>query len=255
MYSHNYFRNKAALGLALLTTSALPLGLLSSASHASDDVSASGNIGVFSKYVLRGIQKGGGESAGPALQGGFDLSHSSGIYAGYWGSNLGYADESNAGETGFENDYYFGYSGEASDFSYGVGLIYYHYIKISDSDAPELILNAGYGPVSLGVQYLMDDVAWGNTGDTYITLNYETDLPKDFSAAVSLGYYMYEDSGEFIESSELDSGFRHLNLTLSHPIGDTGADMSITGIYGGVDRDDNEQGTSVVLGISYGFDI
>jgi len=253
MYFQNRIQKKNASMLTALCVPMLSMGLFSGSANASEDLSMSGNIGVFSKYVLRGIHSGGGESAGPALQGGFDTEHSSGMYAGYWGSSLGYADE--AGEAGYENDFYFGYSGETSGFSYSAGLIYYKYLQISDSDAPELSLGAGYGPVSLGVLYLLDDVAWGNTGDTYITLDYETDLPKDFSASVSLGYYMYEDSGEFIESSELDSGFRHLNVTLSHPIGKTGADMSITGIYGGVDRDDNDQGVTAVLGVSYGFDI
>jgi len=253
MSLRNVMCKKNVLSVAVLSASLMSLGLFTSTANAGDDLSMSGNIGVFSKYVLRGIHAGGGESAGPALQGGFDAEHGSGLYAGYWGSSLGYADED--GEAGYENDFYFGYSGGASGFSYSAGLIYYKYLQISDSDAPELSLGAGYGPVSLGVLYLLDDVAWGNAGDTYITLDYETDLPKDFSASVSLGYYMYEDSGEFIESSELDSGFRHLNVTLSHPIGKTGADMSITGIYGGVDRDDNDQGVTAVLGVSYGFDI
>ncbi len=251
MHPQKISKNCLTSAVAALCLPMMSLGFVSSVQ--AEDYSYSGNIGVFSKYVLRGIHAGGGESAGPAVQGGLDMEHSSGVYVGYWGSSLGYADES--GEAGFENDFYLGYAGEASGVSYGLSVIYYNYLQIDDADAPEVVLSAGYGPVSFGAQILLDDVVWGNTGDTYLTLGYDADLPKDFSVGVSLGYYLYEDSGDFIDSSELDSGFRHFNVTLSHPIGTTGADMSITGIYGGVDRQDTDQGATAVLGISYAFDI
>lgn len=51
------------------------------------------------------------------------------------------------------------------------------------------------------------------------------------------------------------SNFRHLNLTLSHPIGSTGADMSVTYIIAGKDREDTEYDDTMVFGISYAFDI
>ena len=51
-----------------------------------------GNIAVVSKYVLRGITN-DTESDTATLQGGFDYAHSSGVYVGYWGSGLDYADK------------------------------------------------------------------------------------------------------------------------------------------------------------------
>lgn len=215
----------------------------------------SGNIGVFSKYILRGITV-TPESDEAVLQGGFDYAHESGFYAGYWGSSLGYgqggADNAN---TAFENDFYGGYAGEAGPFSYDVGLIYYHYTDLEDADTPELAASIGYGPVSLGVNYLLDDVVWGNAGDTYITLNYETALPRDFSFGATAGYYLYEDDGDFVAAGSQDGAFRHLSLTLGHPIGNTGADMSLTYIIGGEDRFEAEQGNTMVLGLTYNFDI
>ncbi len=50
---------------------------------------ATGNIGVFSKYILRGITN-APESDTAVLQGGFDYAADNGIYVGYWGSTLGY---------------------------------------------------------------------------------------------------------------------------------------------------------------------
>ena len=43
------------------------------------------NIGLTSNYVFRGISQTGGK---PAIQGGFDYTHASGIYLGTWGSNV-----------------------------------------------------------------------------------------------------------------------------------------------------------------------
>ena len=44
-----------------------------------------GNVGLFSSYRFRGIDQTAGK---PALQGGFDYSHASGIYVGNWNSNV-----------------------------------------------------------------------------------------------------------------------------------------------------------------------
>lgn len=228
-------------------------GVMSTPAHAE----MSGNIGVYSKYVLRGMTTPASESDEAVLQGGFDYAHDSGFYAGYWGSSLGYSDGgADDPATAFENDFYAGYAGEAGAVNYSLGLVYYNYMGIEDADAPEIVASVGYGPVTLGVNYLVDDVLWGNEGDMYWTVNYGTDLPADFSLDATLGYYIYEDEGEFIPAGVTDDdAFRHLNLTLAHPIGDSGADMSLTYVLGGDDRTGFGQEDTVVLGVSYGFDI
>ncbi len=247
--------NKFVKMASALTIPALAIGMLSKHANATD-VALSGNISVVSKYVLRGVQK-TPESNVPALQGGFDASHSSGLYAGYWASNLSYS--SNV-DNGYENDFYAGYAGSAAGVNFGIGVIQYLYIDVEDSNGTEAVANLGYGPVTVQAQYLTNDVAWGNSGDIYWTANAGFGLFKDFSMDVSLGYYTYsdKDSGnEFIpdDTTKITSGFRHLNLTLTHPIGDTGADMTVTAIFGGKTRDDTDQGATGVLGISYGYDI
>ena len=44
----------------------------------------SANVSFASDYIWRGMT----QSDGPAIQGGFDLSHSSGFYLGNWNSNV-----------------------------------------------------------------------------------------------------------------------------------------------------------------------
>ena len=240
-------------------------------SAAQAESSASGNIGVHSEYLLRGI---GRENDDTAVQGGFDYSHDSGFYAGYWGSNLGYSYDKNSatgadpGGQGFENDLYAGFAGAAGDLSYKLGLIQYYYINVDDSDLTEFLANVGYAGFTLQAQYLLNDGAWGNSGDIYWTLGYSLPLPNDFTLAASLGYYTYDDddnSDLFVTDfdgdgvlTETDSEYRHLNLTLSHPIADTGANMYVQYTNAGEDRTGNQGGDyddRVIFGVTYGFDL
>ncbi len=248
------------LALAISLTSATAFAPI--AAQAAES-SASGNIGVHSEYLLRGI---GRENDDTAVQGGFDYSHSSGFYAGYWGSNLGYSYDKNVGTdpggNGFENDLYAGFAGAAGDLSYKLGLIQYYYINVDDSDLTEFLANVGYAGFTMQAQYLLNDGVWGNSGDIYWTLGYSLPLPSDFTLAASLGWYTYNDDdntdmcgatpGNLCTTE--DTAYRHLNLTLSHPIADTGANMYVQYTNAGENRtgfDDYDD--RVIFGVTYGF--
>ena len=75
--------------------------------------SFTGNVGLFSQYVFRGLAQTNEEVA---LQGGFDYSHSVGIYAGLWGSNISWLRDAGAYKAGgsAEIDLYAGYKGAAA---------------------------------------------------------------------------------------------------------------------------------------------
>ena len=228
--------------LAVATSLATATLALAPAAHAD----LTGNINVASKYVLRGITSGPGtENNGAAVQGGFDYSHSSGIYAGYWGSSLGYTYDGATSPsnnsvlvTGFENDLYAGYKGKVGPVSYGAGVIYYAYTAVEDSDGAEVALTGGIGNASLGINYLTKDLWWGNSGDTYVTLGYSQPLPSDFSVAGTLMYYLYTKDGKFNPETadSIGSGFRGVSVTLSHPLGKTGGTMGLTVVGGGENR-------------------
>lgn len=255
MKSHNNPMTFRALSLAT------GVALASLAAPLAAQAEITGNLGVYSKYVLRGITN-GSENDNTAVQGGIDWTHSSGVYLGYWGSNLSYASGTAATPTGFENDVYGGYSFSAGPVNLSFGAIYYVYLDIDDSNTFEAVASAGIGPVTLGMKYLTEDVAWGNKGDIYWTADFEQKLPKDFTFGASLGYYTYDDTdpGSAAEPNLIapgttteNSAFRHLNLSLSHPLGATGADMSITYVIGGKNRSGIEQRDTVVLGLSTTF--
>ncbi len=86
-----------------------------------------GNLGIFSNYIFRGVTQTTGAAA---VQGGFDYAHPSGLYVGTWGSNVSWlTDGGYATGSSLELDVYGGYKGAfgKTDFGYDVGAIFYYY--------------------------------------------------------------------------------------------------------------------------------
>lgn len=268
---------------------------------AEGDKSFSGHIDVVSRYILRGASTTYGtapvgnagadapESDKPALQWGIDYAAANGFYAGYWASTVNYsykqlgnsyADRSIVDfqkDKSIENDLYAGYNGKAGEFSYTLGATAYVYIKGKHADGLETKLGVGYGAFTLNVQTLLNDVVWGNRGDSYWTLNYNTALPQNIALNVSLGYYSYKKQGKYLGSVDTLSGaacaagqsfvvngcyaggapssgaFRHLNVGITQPIANTGVTWGLTGILGGETRFGYKQGNRLVGSLSYGF--
>lgn len=81
------------------------------------------NVYGVSDYYFRGITQTWHK---PAIQGGVDLVHSSGWYAGLWGSNV--SGNQFPGGSSLEVDPYFGYNGKLSDdFGWTAGFHGYYY--------------------------------------------------------------------------------------------------------------------------------
>ena len=132
------------------------------------------NVGVFSSYRFRGIDQTYGR---PALQGGFDYSHESGLYAGNWNSNV----SSGAGfpDGNLEMDFYGGWKKTWGDWGLDVGGIVYYYPGSegrslgtkADSGAvtnKELYIGGSWKTISLKYFHSMDDYfslrGWDKTG-------------------------------------------------------------------------------------------
>ncbi|OGA01228.1 MAG: hypothetical protein A2Z64_13260 [Betaproteobacteria bacterium RIFCSPLOWO2_02_67_12] len=81
-----------------------------------------GNAGLFSSYRFRGIDQTFGK---PAIQGGIDYSHASGLYAGNWNSNV--SEGAGFPAANLEMDFYGGWKKSFGDFGLDVGFIYYYY--------------------------------------------------------------------------------------------------------------------------------
>lgn len=104
---------KISLVAALVTTTLF-------CSDAKSDLGVSANMSVVSNYIWRGMTQ---SDNSPAIQGGFDLTYS-GLYAGAWGSNVEFGDNSRASA---EFDIYGGYTNEFKGIGYNIGAIQYAY--------------------------------------------------------------------------------------------------------------------------------
>jgi uncharacterized protein (TIGR02001 family) len=129
-----------------------------------------GNITLASEYRFRGIDQTFGK---PALQGGFDYSHASGIYLGNWNSNV----SQGAGYPGgnIEMDFYGGYKHAFGDFGVDVGAIYYAYPGTDPKiDNKEVYLGGSWKFLSVKWFYSLGDYfkAKGSNGEETKGTNY-----------------------------------------------------------------------------------
>jgi len=170
-----------ALSLAALSVPALAQG-----KKPESDFTFSGNMSINSDYRFRGISQTRGQ---PALQGGFDLSHSSGLYLGNWNSNVSSAQYLDG--AGLEMDLYGGYKTELFGVGLDVGFISYTYpganirttgssgtsTKLGKYDNQEVYLGVSYGPFSLKTFYSTSDY-FGLKGTTDEALGAEAKGPS-----------------------------------------------------------------------------
>lgn len=111
-----------------LIATALIAGLAASASVRAEEAKApytlTGNFTLASEYIYRGIAQ---TNHKPAIQGGLDFAHESGIYLGTWASNISWLSDAGGISAPIEMDFYGGYKGAVGDFGYDVGLLQYYY--------------------------------------------------------------------------------------------------------------------------------
>lgn len=113
---------KTILALSIAAAAASVPGVAMAQAAAASAHTFTGNLSLVSEYRFRGIMQTFGK---PALQGGFDYGHSSGIYLGNWNSNVNEGAGFPAGN--LEMDFYGGWKKAFGDFGLDLGAIYYYY--------------------------------------------------------------------------------------------------------------------------------
>lgn len=185
--------------IAGLTAAAVGSGVAHAQQPPASPHTLTGNFGLFSQYIFRGLTQ---TNQKPALQGGFDYAHASGFYAGTWGSNISWLQDSNTYSAGssLELDIYGGFKGSfgKSDFGYDVGLLYYWY----PGDVSPTCTMSAVGS-SVGCPE-------ADTLEVYGALSW-----KWLSAKLS---YSLNDETFGVPDS---SGTYYLDLTASYPVPDT----------------------------------
>lgn len=126
------------------------------------DWSFSANSSVVSDYRFRGLMQTNGK---PAVQGGFDINHSSGFYIGNWNSSISWLSDADPDiSSNVEMDFYAGYVHTISEgFTLDAGVLYYYYPGrypngFNDPDTVEAYLGVNYGPVSFKYSHALTDL-------------------------------------------------------------------------------------------------
>lgn len=147
-----------------------------------------GNVGLFSQYIFRGLNQ---TDRRPAIQGGFDYGHSSGLYAGTWASNISWLQDSRTYTSGgsVEWDFYGGIKGsiDKSDVSYDAGLLYYYYPGNTAPGAPRADTLEAYG--SLGWKWLSAKFSVSLDDETFAVRDSRGTWYLDLTATVPLGEF------------------------------------------------------------------
>jgi len=180
--------------IAGLTAAALGSGLAQAQQPPASPHTLTGNIGLFSQYIFRGLTQTNEELA---LQGGLDYSHESGFYAGTWGSNISWLRDFGSYSSGgsLELDIYGGYKGTIgkTDFGYDVGLLYYSYPGdvapgFTKADTLEVYGALSWKWLSAKLSYALSDDVFGvpdADGTYYLDLTASYPIPNTKLTAIA----------------------------------------------------------------------
>lgn len=152
-----------------------------------------GNVGLYSQYIFRGLTQTNGE---PAIQGGFDYAHTSGLYAGVWASNISWLRDGGAYRAGGsgEFDIYAGFKPTYGDFTFDLGTLYYWYPGDPTIAAPGAVANpkANTWEVYAGVawKWLSAKYSYSIDKETFGVLDSRGTYYLDLSASVPLGDFV-----------------------------------------------------------------
>jgi uncharacterized protein (TIGR02001 family) len=153
----------------------------------------SGNMTLASEYLYRGIAQTNNK---PAIQGGFDMNHKSGFYAGNWNSNISWLSDANPGLSApIEMDGYGGYKIEIpGGVTLDPGALYYYYPRKgvglpANPSTLELYFGASWGPATFKYSFATTELFGlvGSKGSQYFDLSGTFNVPGGFAITPHIG--------------------------------------------------------------------
>lgn len=219
-----------------------------------------GNVGVVSEYVFRGVE----QSAGAAAQGGLDWSHASGFYVGTWISNTDFAGISTADTVTYETDVYGGYAFKVGDVGLDVGLLYYYYRNDTALNTLEAYIGATVGPVTAKVFYTPEyfgalDADGDDAAGLYATVSAALPLSDTLTFTPQVGMSSGDGPevffGNDLDTGEPDGEYVDYSLTLTKTL-DAGLSFSfaLTGTTLDTDLYTNDD-EKLVIGLKKTFEL
>ena len=189
--------NKFIASVFLAAASAAPV--FATGAEPTPEFTFTGNAALSSEYIFRGI---GQTDRKPAISGGVDLAHASGLYVGNWNSNISWLSDSNASvSSSIEMDFYGGYKGKITDaLSYDIGDLYYYYPGrypngFTKPHTNEVYVALTFGPLTAKYSYATTNLFGTLTpsgektdGSGYIDLTYTGDLGNGLTLGAHVGH-------------------------------------------------------------------
>jgi uncharacterized protein (TIGR02001 family) len=175
----------------------------------------SANVFLVSDYFFRGITQTWGK---PAVQGGFDFAHETGIYLGTWASNVS-GNQYPGGS--MEWDLYGGYNYKATDdITIGAGVIYYYYpganLDKANPALPSRSLNTFEGNLSASWKWISAKFSYAFTDyfGADVEQNFKSDTKGTYYPEINANYPL-----PFADNLTLVGhvGYTHFSETLAGP--------------------------------------
>jgi len=203
----------------------------------------SGSLTLTSQYIARGFRQTWGK---PAIQGGIEHTHPSGMVSGIWASSV---SDNLIREASSEWNVYTGWTQHSGKFNFGALIYYYIYPGAKSTpdtgstrfDYGEIVPQIGYGAVSLSyhLTYTRDyfganSVTYGgppgrhSRGSGYFNLSFNQDLHDGWAVNAHYGYQRIRNFSE--------ANFHDAKFGISKQIGsDWNAELAWTSAW---DKDD-----------------
>ena len=166
--------------------------------------SQSANLAFTSDYIWRGLSQNNSQTA---VQGGFDVAHTSGLSAGVWASNV-----DNAGAS-LEVDLYANYGFKVAGIDASVGYIAYSYEGNSQANFEEINISATFAGITAKVSKEISNAALGvgfSDYGYYNELNYSYNVPAVKDLVLGLHYGWADiDNADALED---------YSIALSYPV-------------------------------------
>lgn len=210
----------------------------------------SGNVTVVSDYLFDGVSQTDNK---PAVQVGLDYALESGLYFGFWGSNVDFPDY---GDTGIETDWYVGYGWGDEAVAFDVGAVLYKYVGLDDDIDGEDV-DYDYNEIWFGVTFnenstikwwYADDLA--NSGESAWRLKFSHSFAINdaWSIPIELTHTSAEDA--------LGDDFNHIKVGVATSFDPVNVELSLQmtdaddDIY---DEDIYSTDGNVVLAVGFDF--
>jgi len=180
-----------------------------------------GNLGLTSDYRFRGISQ---SQNAPAVQGGIDYAHESGLYIGNWNSSVSSQLYTNG--AGVESDLYAGYKKDVyKGITIDVGSYNYFYPRAttlgtgSNFDTYEAFAGVGYGPLAVKYSQTLGNGYFGTTkarGTNYTGADVNQSFEPLGAALKDLSFLAHYGHTSVANSSNLN--YNDINVGLGYAL-------------------------------------